>query len=71
MEAHMFILTLIRKIRQRQQLMGSMGWMLQRGDDHFLLDIGLSREDLMAMLRDPDHPVGSRKPVSFRRLVRA
>ncbi len=47
-----------RKFRARQQVQGSMGWMLQRADDHLLEDIGMTRAELTALLRDPPVEAG-------------
>ena len=65
----MFI-TLIQNFRQRRMVQRSMGQMLSRADDHLLDDIGLTRQDLEALIHkaraeDSLHrmPVADRKSV--------
>lgn len=52
------ILSLIRTFRARRQVQRSIGQLLQRADDHFLDDIGLTRDEVAALLRDPPQAAG-------------
>lgn len=64
------ILSLVQKFRTRRQLAGSIGPLLRRADDHLLEDIGLTRAEADALLRDPPLAPGAKPGGSYRvRLV--
>lgn len=44
---------LFARLSDTHQLKGSMGWLLRRADDRLLQDIGLTRAELEALMRDP------------------
>ena len=46
-------LPLFARFRQRLVLQASMGWLLRRADDRYLDDIGLTRQQVTDLLRDP------------------
>ena len=65
----MFI-TLIQNFVQRRLAQHAMGDMLRRADDHLLDDIGLTRQDLAALIHTARADGGQhRMPVALRALV--